>query len=90
MLVTCFSTAAVADDFASKRAASSGDARDSVGECVNVADPLLEQVADALRAVADQVQGVILLVMAGEHWDTGRGKTSNLPSVRSRAIPSRR
>src|SRR3982074_3577714 len=55
-------------------AAAARDARDGIPERIDVADALLQQVADALCAVADEVKGVVLLVILGEHQHAGLGK----------------
>src|ERR1700761_6265534 len=51
-----------ADHLRIERAAAACDASDRVRERVDIADALLEQVAHALRAVADQIKRVLLLV----------------------------
>src|ERR1700730_8735308 len=55
-------------------AAPVGDARNGIPERIDVADALLQQVADALCAVADEVKGVVLLVVLGEHQHAGLGQ----------------
>ena len=60
-----------ADDLGVERAAAGGHALHGVDERRHVADPLLEQVADPLGTVADQVQRVALLVELREHEDAG-------------------
>src|SRR5205807_6504750 len=62
------------DDLRIESAAAAGDTSDGIPESIDIADTLLQQVADALGAVADQVQGVVLLVVLGEHQHAGIGK----------------
>ena len=59
------------DDLGVEHGPALADRADGVRERVEVADPVLEQVADALGAVADQVDGVALLDVLGEHEDLG-------------------
>jgi hypothetical protein len=63
-----------ADDLGIESASSGGNPRDGISERLDVADAFLQQIADALRALTDQVQGVALLVVAREH-DSGLGQT---------------
>ena len=56
-----------ADDLGVEHRAALADGADGVRERVEVADAVLEQVADALGAVADQVDRVALLDVLGEH-----------------------
>ncbi len=60
-----------ADDLGVERAAAGGDAADRLDERVDVADALLQQIADAGRLVADQVDRVVLLVVLREHQHAG-------------------
>ena len=55
------------DDGRVQRRAARRDARDGVREAREVAHPVLEQVADARGAVADQVERVALVGELGEH-----------------------
>src|SRR2546421_10797076 len=61
------------------------DARNGVPERIDVAYALLQQVADALCTVADEVQGVVLLVVLGEHQHTGVGQQA--PQLERRTQP---
>ena len=65
-----------AHDLGVEGAAAVGDAGDGVREAGDVTDPLLQQVADPLRALADQVEGVLLLVVLGEDENSGLGKAT--------------
>ena len=58
---------------------SRGDALDGVEESRHVANAILEQVADARRVVADQLEHVGRLEVLGEHEDRhGRVRASDL------------
>ena len=61
------------DDLRIERAAAGGHAADRLDEGLDVADALLEQVADTLGAVADEVDGVALLVELREHQHADLG-----------------
>jgi hypothetical protein len=61
------------DDLGVERGSPGGDPGDRVGEHLDVADPLLQQVADPLRAIADQVDHVVLLEVLGEHHGADLG-----------------
>src|SRR2546423_7095447 len=52
-------------------AAPARDACNGTPERIDVADALLQQIADALCAVPDEVKGVVLLVVLGEHQHAG-------------------
>src|SRR3954469_468136 len=54
-----------------ERAAAGGDPADSVDEGVDIADAFLEQVADALRSFADELERVLLLDVMREEEDAG-------------------
>jgi hypothetical protein len=60
MLVTCFSTAPeqVPDDLRIERRAATGDAADGIEELVQIRYALLEQVAEAVGPVGEQLECV--------------------------------
>ena len=60
-----------------ERAAAPRDPGDRVDEALDITHPLLEQVADSLGAVPDQVERVLLLVVLRKHQDTGVGPLSS-------------
>jgi len=62
------------DDLGVERRAALADLPDGVREPARVGDAVLEQVADALRALAEQVDGVGLLGVLGEHEHTRAGQ----------------
>src|SRR4051812_4686088 len=67
------------DDLGIERAAAGGDTGDRIGERLDVADALLEQVPDAVGALADELERVLGLVVVGEHEHAGlRALTSQL------------
>ncbi len=51
-----------------------GDPCDGIGECRHVTDPLLEQVADALRAVSDELRRErrLAVLRQDQHANTGQ------------------
>ncbi len=55
------------DDDRIERRAAGADPPDRVGELVDVADPVLEQVADALGRVGQELHGQAELDVLGEH-----------------------
>src|SRR6476659_3846890 len=62
------------------------DTRNGITERIDVADALLQQVADALCAVADEVEGVVLLVVLGEHEHAGPGEQAPQLDRRAQAV----
>jgi hypothetical protein len=57
------------DDLRIESTPSVGYTRDRLGERLDVAYPFLKQIADALRALPDEIQRVVVFVIAGEHED---------------------
>src|SRR5919106_3586344 len=53
--------------------AAGRDAVDGVDERIDGADPLLEQITDTLRTIADELDGIPLLVILREHEDADLG-----------------
>ena len=74
------------DDLGVQRRAPVGDAVHGVDEDRDVADALLEQVADALGVVADQVDGVGLLEVLREHEHAGLGERVAQLDRRAQAV----
>ena len=71
-------------DLGVEHRAALADPAHGVRERVEVADAILEQVADALGAIADQVDGVALLDVLREHEDLGaRAARRGSPSPRA-------
>ncbi len=67
------------DDLGVERRASLRDARDRLDELVHVHDPILQQVADAAAAVAEQLRGVGRLDVLGDDQDRRlRGRAAQL------------
>src|SRR5215212_6716737 len=50
------------------------DTADGVDEAADLGDPVLEQVADAVGAIGEQLDRVALLDVLGEHEDAGSGQ----------------
>src|SRR5205807_3862788 len=67
-------------------AAPARDARNGIPERIDVAHALLQQVADALCAVTDEVQRVVLLVVLGEHQHTGLGQQAPQLERRTQSV----
>jgi hypothetical protein len=59
------------DDLRVKRATAPGDPGDRVDEALDVPDALLEQVADSVGAVPDQIDRIPLLVVQRQHQHPG-------------------
>ena len=58
------------DDLRVEGTATPGDAGDRVDEALDITHALLEEIADSFRALADQVERVLLLVILREHEHT--------------------
>ena len=75
-----------ADHLGVKRAAAPRNPIDRVDEALDVTDALLEQVADSLGAVPDQLDRVVLLVVLRKHKHTGFGPLPSKLDRRPQAV----
>jgi hypothetical protein len=73
------------NDLRIQRAAPTRHPRDRIDERVDVSHAFLQQVSDALRALTDEIEGVLLLVELRQHQDAGIGTLS--PELERRPQP---
>ncbi len=59
------------NDLAVERGTSTGDARDRIDEALDVTHALLQQVADSLGAIADELERIALVIELGEQQHAG-------------------
>jgi hypothetical protein len=65
-----------------------GDAGDRVDEALDIADTLLEEIADSFRTLPDQVKRVLLLVILREHEHARLGPLASQLDRRAQAVVS--